>query len=232
MWQQKWNSASRKTLRLALSADELSYLDDACDQVNPARDPLPAEFNIQFLWKDTSSDWCFGSIFFQCIKLRSPLCDCSYQGNHAHFPCFDFLVIGLVCDGASTNLAAIKLMCHKERGTLRRKDEKKRLMKFSPGSRTISCQSCRHTAAFVLHTNSRTWSMPFTSLGTLWVVLNKLEQQKHYFGCRAIQDMYTREGTNQDHDELRIVPGLLKSHFDRDQNGCVHSKIMQVNLSH
>ena len=52
----KWNSASQKILELASSAIEFSCLNDF-DQVNPAWDPLRTEYNIQFLWRDISSDF-------------------------------------------------------------------------------------------------------------------------------------------------------------------------------
>ena len=234
----KWNSASQKILGLALSADEFSYLDDVYDQVNPARDPLPAEYNIQFLWRDISSDFdVVGPYFSSASSYDHRFVIAAIKETMRIFHAFDFLVIGLVCDGASTNLAAIKLMCHKERGAFRRKDEQIHPHGvqpwfnnyFMPTLKTYCCICPSHQLKNMINALYQSRDTPG---GTK---LFKLEQQKQYFGWRAIQDMYTRESTKQNHGELRIVPGLLRSHIDRDpwtKLAVYPAKIMQVNLSH
>ena len=53
----KWNSTSQKIVGLALSSEKFPYIRDIYDQHDPDHEPLPAEYNLQFLWRDFTSDF-------------------------------------------------------------------------------------------------------------------------------------------------------------------------------
>ena len=114
----KWSSTGQKFFGLALSYKEFGMLHDVYDDINPNQNPPPAEYNLQFLWRDLTSDFdVIGPYFSSASSYDHRFVIAAVRETMRLFHACNFLIVGLVCDGASTNLAAIKLMCVHRRGT-------------------------------------------------------------------------------------------------------------------
>ena len=230
----KWNSASQKIVGLALSPEEFPYLRDVYDQHDLDHEPLPAEYNLQFLWRDITSDFdVVGPYFSSATSYDHRFVIAAIKETMLIFHAYDFLVVGLVCDGASTNLAAIKLLCHKKWGAFRENEDRIDPHEvqpwftnyFMPNLKTYCCICPSHQLKNMINALYQSRDTPG---GTK---LFKLDENKQYFGWKTIQDMYARESVKQQNGDLRIVPGLLRSHIDRDpwtKLTVYPAKIMQV----
>ena len=113
----KWSSSGQKSFWLALTDEEFLILHDVYGQVDPQAVPLPAGYKLQFLWRDLTSDFDVIGPYFSSVTSYNHHFMFASVNEMARlmYSCI-FLVVGLVCDGASTNLAAMKLMCQQRRG--------------------------------------------------------------------------------------------------------------------
>lgn len=101
-----WNSKSHKFMGFAMDKDEFKNLQDVFQ--NPT-EPQPTKYVLQFLWRDLTSGFdMIGPYFsFGSAPGADDLVSCvlqtilALQGN-------GFGVLCIVCDGASSNLSAIK----------------------------------------------------------------------------------------------------------------------------
>ena len=104
-----WNSRSQKIIGLAMSPDEMSSLHDAYQLVNEDTATKQTSYILQFLWRDlTSSFDVVGPFFTSSGPLESKfIMSCILQTLRL-FHLYSFYTFVMVCDGASSNVSAIK----------------------------------------------------------------------------------------------------------------------------
>ena len=96
----------------------LRALHNVYDDINPNHNPFPAEYNLKFLWRDLTSDFdVIGPYFSSAKSYDHTFVITAIRETMRIFHACNFLLVSLVCDEASTNLAHIKLMCFHRRGT-------------------------------------------------------------------------------------------------------------------
>ena len=230
----KWSSSGQNFFGLALSDEEFPLLHDIYQAVDPMGDPLPTEYNLQFLWRDLTSDFdVIGPYFSSAISYDHRFVIASVTETMRLMHSCDFLIVGLVCDGASTNLAAIKLLCLQRRGAFGSDDalvDKHKVTAwfanfFMPQLNVYCCICPSHQLKNMINALFQSRD---TAGGTK---LFKTQQDLPYFGWRQIKDMYNREEERINRGQLRAIPGLLRSHIERDawtKLAVFPAKIMQV----
>ena len=107
-----WNSRSQKIIGLAMNPDDMSSLHDAYQLVNETSANEQTSYILQFLWRDlTSSFDVVGPYFTSSSQLESKfIVSCILQSLRI-FHLYGFHTCALVCDGASTNVSALKSIC-------------------------------------------------------------------------------------------------------------------------
>ena len=126
------NTKNESFIGLAMTEKEMKGLHDIYANLSSG-EPLPAEYVLQFLWRDLSSDFDVIGPYF---NLKSTIdhkivIETVFETMEAfHF--FGFKTNALVCDGASSNLAAIKLLCTGKRGAFGTSDNIQDLYAVAP----------------------------------------------------------------------------------------------------
>lgn len=94
----------------AMTPDELPFLEDIFESVDTARN-LKTNYILQFLWRDLTSSYSIIGPYFACEKSwdHSFLYDCVMRTVKL-FSLYKFRIKVLVCDGASSNLALLKVL--------------------------------------------------------------------------------------------------------------------------
>ena len=231
----KWNSKNDAFYGLEMNPEDFSYLFDIYEELDPNRPPQPAQYMLQFLWRDVSSDFdIIGPYFASARSLEHTfIISCLYQTMRL-FQAYNFHVIGLICDGASSNLAAIKMLCRGRRGAYGKRDvtnpgEDKHEIKasfinpFNPALNVHCCICPSHQLKN--HINAL-----FQSRVPGGTKLFSQNFDSPYFGWKAIQDLYKREMDRAEAGQLRFVPRLRYSYVERDawiKLSVLPAKIMQ-----
>ena len=215
----KWSSSGQKSLGLALTDEEFPLLHDVYEEANSIGEPLRTEYNPQFLWRDLTSDFgVIGPYFSSNNSYDHRFVIASVKETKRRMHSCDFLVVGNVCDGASTNLSAIKVMCQETRGVFgsdETQDDKPKIKAwftnyFTPELKVYCCICPSHRLENMINVLYQSRDTPG---GTK---LFKIQQNLPYFGWRQIKDMYHREEARINTGQIRMVPGLLRSHIERD----------------
>lgn len=104
-----WNSKSHEFIGLAMTEDEFVNLHDIFEG-GAEKQPAPAQYILQFLWRDMSSEYDVIGPYFSssCSTKHSFILACLYETLRV-LEAYKFSTMGLVCDGASENLTLIKL---------------------------------------------------------------------------------------------------------------------------
>ena len=108
-----WNTASGKIVGVGLPETALSSLFDLFGK--PEESPKPAEYVLQFLYRDMSSSFDFIGPYF--TKAAAFTSDDIYEYFLQVLRCFEasgFNVRGVICDGASSNLSLIRKITEQE----------------------------------------------------------------------------------------------------------------------
>lgn len=94
----------------AMTPEELPFLHDIFESVDPSRN-IKASYILQFIWRDLTSSYSIIGPHFACEKSwdHSFLYDCVMRTVKL-FSLYKFRVRVLVCDGASSNLALLKVL--------------------------------------------------------------------------------------------------------------------------
>ncbi len=119
----KWSSRGRKFFGLEMDPFDYLYLNDIYETLDPNLAPQPAQYMLQFLWRDVSSDFdVVGPYFAVARSIEHRFIIACVTQSMRVFHAYGFQVVGIVCDGASSNLAAIKMLCTGRRGTFGKKE--------------------------------------------------------------------------------------------------------------
>lgn len=104
------NMKNETFLGLAMDEDEMNNLHDIYRSLE-SREPTPAEYMLQFLWRDLTSSYDIIGPYFSLRSTinHSIVIDTLLETMRA-FNNYNFKTICVVCDGASSNMAAIKLL--------------------------------------------------------------------------------------------------------------------------
>ena len=229
----QWSSANQKMIGLALTEEEFYLLNDVFDEFDPDHEPLPAEYNLQFLWRDISSDFdVVGPYFASAEAYDHRFIIASVKETMRLLHACHFSVVGIVCDGASSNLAAIKLLCHGKRGAYQLSSQQDVFAiepwfvnDFEPVLKVFCCVFPSHQLKNMVNA---LYQSRVTKGGTK---LFKLQECNPYFGWQAIRDLYKREQERRNAGQLSEVPGLRGHHIERDpwtKLAVYPAKIMQV----
>lgn len=107
-----WNSRSQEIYGLAMTNEDMCSLYDIFEHMDDnATDRT--EHILQFVWRDMTAQFdIIGPHYTSAVTLDAKFTVACVRDALRLFHCYGFKSSGLVCDGASTNLAMIKhLMC-------------------------------------------------------------------------------------------------------------------------
>lgn len=104
-----WNSRSQEVIGLAMVPEDMSSLQDIYTSLTSEQEPQQATYMLQFLWRDLTSKFdVMGPYYSSAESLKSKfILACLYETMKL-FQLYGFQTSAVVCDGASTNLTALK----------------------------------------------------------------------------------------------------------------------------
>ena len=113
----QWNSRNEEFVGHAMTQEDMLTLRDVYDAVELTKTSKTAKtsYVLQTLWRDLSSDYdIIGPYYTSEGGLKSKfLLACLFDAMR-QFHQFNFNVSAVVCDGASSNLTALKTLCHEQ----------------------------------------------------------------------------------------------------------------------
>ena len=215
----KWSSKGEKFFGLEMNPEDFPHLQDIYEDLDPNVPPQPAQYMWQFMWRDLTSDYDIVGPYFAAARSLEHgfILSCILQTMRV-FHEYGFQITGLVCDGASSNMAAIKILCNGQRGTFGDKgpefDGDRHEIKaffinpFNPTLKVFCCICPSHQLKNLVNAlfQSRLGGTKRFCLSYDWP----------YFGWKAIEDLYAREMNRADAGQLRMVPKLKRSFVERD----------------
>lgn len=106
-----YHAKTGKFIGMAMSSDELGSLHDVFQTLKPGHRTQKASYVLQYLWRCTVSNFDILGPYYTSVEtmkaklILSTLFDVMYA-----FQLYGFKTKAIVCDGASTNLSAIKIL--------------------------------------------------------------------------------------------------------------------------
>ena len=93
----------------------MATLQDVYESLDATEKTSKTSYVLQTLWRDLSSDYdIIGPYYTSSGGLKSKfLLACLFDAMR-QFHQFNFSVVAIVCDGASSNLTALKQLCNRE----------------------------------------------------------------------------------------------------------------------
>jgi hypothetical protein len=107
-----WNSSNSAIVGFAMSSDDFISLHDVYEGLQEDEKCQKTAYILQFLWRDLSSNFDIMGPYFTCASSIEMHCLHSMVVRTIlTFSQFGLGVRALLCDGASGNLALLKLLC-------------------------------------------------------------------------------------------------------------------------
>ena len=107
-----WNSANSAIMGFAMSSDDYASLHDVYESLDTDEKCQKTSYIIQFLWRDLSSEFdVIGPYFTVSSTMESKFLHSMVTRTMLAFVQHGFSARALLCDGASSNLSLLKLMC-------------------------------------------------------------------------------------------------------------------------
>ena len=107
-----WNSANSAIMGFAMSSDDYASLHDVYESLDTDEKCQKTSYIIQFLWRDLSSEFdVIGLYFTVSSTMESKFLHSMVTRTMLAFVQHGFSARALLCDGASSNLSLLKLMC-------------------------------------------------------------------------------------------------------------------------
>eukprot|EP00794_Sanderia_malayensis_P001108 gene1108-455_t len=198
------NMKNEKFLGLAMSEDEMCSLHDIYKNLDSV-EPVAAEYMLQYLWRDLTSDFdVIGPFYSFKATIDNTIVIETLLETMRSFHNYGFKTTSVVCDGASSNMAAIKLLTTGKRGAFGVSMIQWLNTMWSHGSKTLSILILKCFVSSVLHTRNG---------GTKAF---QMEKSGPMFGWKAIVGMWKRECSRVEAGAMRMVPKLLPSYIQRD----------------
>lgn len=226
-----WNTSNHKMYGLALTADEMTSLSDIFVKNGKGDYTAKTQYMMQFYWRDLTANFdVLGPYFPSSRQMGHNTITTCVLNTIEVFNKYGFITSVLVCDGSSSNLATVKLLCSETSGAY--------------GSRPdISDQ----------HDIKCWFENPFQSSSNIYFIICPTHQMKNMinalysssqcrakafvkteggqtFGWKAIADLYEREVRRSEMNICRRVPKLKWEYIVRDswtKLNVVPAKIMQ-----
>lgn len=108
-----WNSSNSSIIGFSMSPEEFVSLHDVYEGLSEDEKSQKTAYVLQFLWRDLSSDYdVVGPYFTYSSSIEVQALHTMLVRTMLAFTQFDLRVRALVCDGASSNLSMLKLLCH------------------------------------------------------------------------------------------------------------------------
>lgn len=90
----------------------MASLHDVYNGLDGEEECRKTEYVLQFIWRDMSSDFdALGPYFTLSGSIEAQTLHCVVLQTLLAFNQFGFVVRGLLCDGASSNLSLLKQLC-------------------------------------------------------------------------------------------------------------------------
>ena len=106
-----YHAKSGKLIGLAMSVDELASLRDVYETLQSEHRTEKASYVLQYLWRCTASNFdVIGPYFTSGTAMSAQFIIASLFETIHSFHLYSFETKAILCDGASTNLCAIKLL--------------------------------------------------------------------------------------------------------------------------
>ncbi len=226
----KWSANGEKFFGLELTDEECYQLHDIYAAFDPNKAPQATSYNLQFLWRDLTSDFdVIGPYFSTSESLEHRYIISCLLETMRLFHQFDFETVGVVSDGASSNLTAEKILTRGKKGSYGTQpgNDRHRVKPwftnpFNPLLKVYWCICPSHQLKNQI--NALYQSRPG---GTK---MFRTELTKQEFGWKTICDMWDRENGRRQRGELFFVKGLRQSYIVRDpwtKLSVLPAKIMQ-----
>ena len=107
-----WNSSNSSIMGFSMSSDEFVTLHNVYEGLNDEEKCEKTSYMVQFLWRDLSSDFNVIGPYFNCSSsMEMQFLHSMVVRTMLAFCQFGFHVRALLCDGASSNLGLLKLLC-------------------------------------------------------------------------------------------------------------------------
>ena len=107
-----WNSANSSIIGFAMSSEDFASLHDVYQSLETDEKCQNTTYVVQFLWRDLSSDFdVIGPYFTISSTMETKFLHSVVTKAMLVFNQYGFSVRALLCDGASSNLSLLKLMC-------------------------------------------------------------------------------------------------------------------------
>ena len=107
-----WNSSNSSIVGFALSSEEFISLHDVYQGLSKDERCQKTTYVLQFLWRDLSSDFNVVGPYFNCSStIETQFLHSIVIQTMLSFCRFGFYVQSLLCNGASSNLSLLKLLC-------------------------------------------------------------------------------------------------------------------------
>ena len=210
-----WNSKNGKIVGLAMDAKDAPTLTDLDAEIYE-EEGQAAEYFLQFLWRDLTSDFDVIGPHYSTVKtMDCPFTlACLLDAIDAFQP-YGFKVSAVVLDGASSNLAMVKELSGHGRGTYGVNHNQ-----ADPYSVEPWFQNLLYRDEMIYMIICPTHQMK-NMVNQLWASreggAKKFESGDGVaFGWEQIMAMWDREKARRDTEQIRLVPGLLESYIERD----------------
>ena len=103
-----WNSRSQEVIGIAMNHEDMSSLHDIYASVG-SEEPQQATYMLQFLWRDLTSKFdVMGPYYSSAESLKSKFILACVFETMKLLQLYKFQTSAIVCDGASSNLTALK----------------------------------------------------------------------------------------------------------------------------
>ena len=204
-----WNNKTNAFVGIAMEESEYAFIKDVFTPHGQNK-PRGAKYVLQFLWRDLTSKYDLIGPYFMSPQSVDHvfLTGCLFETMRA-LHAYDFRIICLACDGASTNMTVLKHTLGIT-GTFPIDTEFRLNVSFdNPFETGMKCHwiICRahqlKNLVFALHSSRPT--------GAKYFIRNDI-----HFGWSDIVVMKVRDDQRFKDGQLRFVQGLLQSYIERD----------------
>eukprot|EP00794_Sanderia_malayensis_P006654 gene6654-7400_t len=210
------NMKNEKFLGLAMSEDEMCSLHDIYKNLDSV-EPVAAEYMLQYLWRDLTSDFdVIGPFYSFKATIDNTIVIETLLETMRSFHNYGFKTTSVVCDGASSNMAAIKLLTTGKRGAFGVSDDPMAKHHVEPwfenpfdSDLKVFCIICPS------HQLKNMVNALFASRNGGTKAF-QMEKSGPMFGWKAIVGMWKRECSRVEAGAMRMVPKLLPSYIQRD----------------
>lgn len=107
-----WNSRDEALVGLAMTSSEMRTLQDVYSSLDADSKTQRASYVLQTLWRDLTSEFdIIGPYYTSAGGLKSCFLLPCIMDTIYQFNLFGFKTFMIICDGASSNLTMLKLLC-------------------------------------------------------------------------------------------------------------------------